>query len=116
MARTKVKQTYDELISLACEYGVDGNALFLAAAKQYDLQMKVIDKIRQAIEESDSMTCEKVYRGKEKNLYADPLIKELPRHTDSANKTLLTMLDIINKLGHKTEKKSALTAFNEEFE
>lgn len=116
MRKAKPKQTYDELLGLAKEYGVENNALFLSAAKQYDLQMKVIEKIRQAIDESDSMTCEKVYRGKEKNLYADPLIKELPRHTDSANKTLLTMLDIINKLGRKQEKESALSAFEKEFD
>lgn len=115
MSKAKVKQTYDELLKLAEEYGVQNNALFLAAAEQYDLQMKVIKMLRDSIESNDSMTCEKVYRGKEKNLYADPLIKELPRHTDSANKTLLTMLDIINKLGKRQEKESALSAFEKEF-
>jgi L-rhamnose mutarotase len=115
MRKAKTKQTYDELLELAKEYGVENNALFLSAAKQYDLQMKVIEKIRKAIDENESMTCEKVYRGKEKNLYADPLIKELPRHTDSANKTLLTMLDIVNKLGHPIKKESALSAFEKEF-
>lgn len=115
MRKTKPKQTFDELLKLAEEYGVENNALFLSAAKQYDLQMKVIEMLRQSIEENDSMTCEKVYRGKEKNLYADPLVKELPRHTDSANKTLLTMLDIINKLGKPVKKESALSAFEKEF-
>lgn len=115
MSKAKVKQTFDELLELAKEYGVENNALFLAAAKQYDLQMKVIEMLRESIEGNESMTCEKVYRGKEKNLYADPLVKELPRHTDSANKTLLTMLDIINKLGKPIKKESALSAFEKEF-
>ena len=116
MAKPKNKATYDELMELAVEYGVDKNALFLAAAKQYDLQMKVIDMIRVQIESADSMTCEKVYRAGEKNLYADPLVKELPRHADSANKTLQTMLDIVSKLGKKKEKESALSQFEKEFE
>lgn len=115
MAKTKVVKTYDELMKLAQEYGVENNALFLSAARQYELQMQVIEKMRGAIEESDSLTCEKVYRAGEKNPYADPLIKELPRHTDSANKTLQTMLDIISKLGKKSEQESELGKFAKEF-
>ena len=38
--------TYDELLLMAKNYGVDKNALFLAAAKQYDLQQKVIETQR----------------------------------------------------------------------
>lgn len=114
MAKAKNKATYDELLELAKEYGVENNALFLNAAKQYELQMQVVNIIREAIK-SESLTCEKVYRGKEKNLYADPLVKELPRHTDSANKTLLAMLEIITKLGRKQEKETALGGFDKEF-
>lgn len=115
MARGKTKATYDELMELAKEYGVEDNALFIAAADQYDLQIKVIKKIRDQIDASDDLTCEKVYRGKEKNEYAAPLLRELPRHTDSANKTLAVMLEIINKLGKPAKKESALSTFEREF-
>ena len=114
MSKAKPKTTYADLLELAKEYGVENNALFLNAAKQYDLQMQVVSIIRESIN-ADSLTCEKVYRGKEKNLYADPLVKELPRHTDAANKTLLAMLEIITKLGKKQEKETALGAFGKEF-
>lgn len=115
MARGKTRATYDELMKLAQDYGVQDNALFIAAAEQYDLQIKVIMKIKAQIEGSDDLTCEKVYRGKEKNEYAAPLLRELPRHTDSANKTLAVMLEIINKLGKPAKKESALSAFEKEF-
>ena len=115
MGKVKVVKTYDELLGLAKEYGVENNALFLAAARQYDLQMKVIDKMRDAIENGESLTCEKTYQPGEKNTYADPLVKELPRHADSANKTLQTMLDIISKLGKKSEQESELGKFAKEF-
>lgn len=114
MAKTKVKGTYEDLIKLAKEYGVEENRLFLSAAETYSLQMDIIREMKKEIENS-SMTCEKTYLAGEKNSYANPIIKELPRHTDSANKTLLTMLDIINKLGRKQEKESALSAFDKEF-
>ena len=39
----------------------------------------------------------------ENNDYAAPLVKELPKHSDAANRTAGTILDIIVKLGRKTE-------------
>ena len=35
----------------------------------------------------------------EKNDYAAPLVKELPKHSDAANRTAGIILDIIVKLG-----------------
>ena len=114
MAKAKIKATYEQLLELAKEYGVESNALFLNAAKQYELQMQVITMMRDAID-GEALTCEKTYLAGEKNTYANPLIKELPRHADSASKTLQTMLDIITKLGRKQEKESALSRFDKEF-
>lgn len=114
MAKAKVKTTFDDLLKLAKEYGVDDNALFVNAAKQYELQMQVVEMMRDEIKGA-ALTCEKTYLAGEKNTYANPLIKELPRHADSANKTLLAMLEIINKLGHKQERESALGGFDKEF-
>lgn len=90
--------TYDELLKMAKSYGVDNNALFLAAAKQYDLQQRVIDLLREGIEDGD-LTTKKTYIKGEGNDYAAPLVKELPKHSDAANRTAGTILDIIVKLG-----------------
>ena len=104
----KVKTTYDELMELAKRYGVDKNALFLAAAKQYDLQQRVIGLIKQSIEEGD-LTTQKTYIAGQANDYAAPLVKELPKHSDAANRTAQTMLDIITKLGREEQRRSALS-------
>jgi hypothetical protein len=103
-------------MNLAREYHVEDNALFIAAAEQYEIQCQVIKMIKEQLDADGSAVSSKEYVKGRVNDYANPLIKELPKHSDSASRTLLTMLDIINKLGHKTESKSALTAFNEEFE
>ena len=95
----KVKTTYDELMELAEQYGVENNALFVASAKQYSTQQKVIENIRQALEEEDNLMTTKEYVKGRMNVYANPLVRELPKHADSANKTLNTMLDIVIKLG-----------------
>ena len=90
--------TYDELLRMAKSYGVENNALFLAAAKQYDLQQRVIEMLKEGIEDGD-LTTQKTYLKGQANDYAAPLVKELPKHSDAANRTAGTILDIIVKLG-----------------
>ena len=102
--------TYKDLLRLAEEYGVDENALFLSAAKQYELQRKVIGMIEEAIANGDALV-NRVNVKNGENLEAHPLIKELPKHIDSANKTLRTMLDIITGLGIKKSVGSKLGDF-----
>ena len=98
----KKTATYDELLKMAKSYGVDQNALFLAAAKQYDLQQRVIDLLKEGIEDGE-LTTSKTYIAGQSNDYAAPLVKELPKHSDAANRTAGIILDIIVKLGQKKE-------------
>ena len=113
MAKQKV--TFDELMLLAKRYGLESNELFISCANQYDLQQKVIRNIKEAIESEESMTVSKEYVKNRLNVYANPLVKELPKHSDSANKTLAMMLDIIEKLGTKEQKpKSKLESLMDE--
>ena len=112
---TKQKVTFDELMLLAKRYGLESNELFISCANQYDLQQKVIRNIKEAIESEESMTVSKEYVKNRLNVYANPLVKELPKHSDSANKTLAMMLDIIEKLGTKEQKpKSKLESLMDE--
>ena len=99
----KMPTTYEELLRMAKQYGVDQNALFLAAAKQYDLQQRVIEMLKAGIEESDLVTS-KTYISGQANDYAAPLVKELPKHSDAANRTAGIILDIIVKLGQKPDE------------
>jgi hypothetical protein len=103
----KKTTTYDDLLKMAKSYGVDQNALFLAAAKQYALQQRVIDLLREGIEEGD-LTTQKTYLKGQANDYAAPLVKELPKHSDAANRTAGTILDIIVKLGKPPAEENGL--------
>jgi len=91
-------KTYAELLKMAKSYGIEKNALFLVAAEQYDLQQRVIKLMKAEIDEND-LTTQKTYLKGEKNDYAAPLVKELPKHSDAANRTAGIILDIIVKLG-----------------
>lgn len=101
MAKKQV--LYDDLVAMAEEYGIAENALLRAAMKQYELQQKVLDMLRAEIDAGE-LTTEKSYVAGASNTYAAPLVKELPKHSDAANRTAGTILDIIIKLGHKQEK------------
>ena len=102
-ASKNMPTTYEELLRMAKQYGVDQNALFLAAAKQYDLQQRVIEMLKAGIEDSDLVTS-KTYIAGQANDYAAPLVKELPKHSDAANRTAGIILDIIVKLGQKPDE------------
>ena len=91
---------------MAKQYGVEQNALFLAAAKQYDLQQRVIAMLNAGIEDGE-LTTSKTYIAGQSNDYAAPLVKELPKHSDAANRTAQVILDIIVKLGQKPEENAA---------
>ena len=108
MARKKAtkKLVYDEIMEMAKEYGVSENALFISCANQYALQQDIIERMKKSLDEDDNCTIDKEYVKGRPNLCINPLVKELPKHSDSANRTLATMIDIINKLGHKPEQKN----------
>lgn len=96
---TRKNKTYSDLMKLAKTYGVENNALFVQAAEQYSVQQMVIQQIRDSLQSDEDLLTSKEYVKGRKNVYTHPLVKELPKHADSANKTLGTMLEIINKLG-----------------
>lgn len=95
---------------MAEEYGVEDNALFLSAAKNYQTQKKLIDRMSECIEHDETIVSKEYVKGRE-TLTAHPLVQQLPKHIDSANKSLSTMLDIITKLGEKQSPGSKLGTF-----
>lgn len=110
----KARTTYADLLKLAESYGVKDNALFISAVNQYCVQQKVIENINKALEEEDELVTKKEYVKGRENIYANPLVRELPKHADSANKTLAIMLDIITKLGREQKAPSKLGAMIDE--
>lgn len=99
---------------MARDYGVDKNALFLQAVEQYDVQARVIQSIKEALDSEENLMTSKEYVKGRENVYANPLVKELPKHADAANRTLQTMLTIIEKLGRPPEPKDRLTEMQED--
>lgn len=96
MAKQKV--TFDDIMKLAEQYGVADNVLFVSASRRYTEQMEMIQKIHDDLNER-GMMIEKINVKGDTNIDANPLVSQLPKYNDTANKTLGVMLDIILKLG-----------------
>jgi hypothetical protein len=94
----KVKETYDEILELADQYGVKDNVLFVSAAKRYAGQMEMIQKIQEDLEQRGLVLVNVGSTGQTK-VEPNPMAAQLPKYNDTANKTLGVMLDIIGKLG-----------------
>lgn len=106
MAKAQKTITFDDLMKLAKRFSVEDNEMFISCAKQYEMQTNLIDKMKRAIEDDEMLVTKEYVKGRE-NVMANPLIKELPKHYDSANKTLGIMLNIIEAMGSREEKKQS---------
>lgn len=97
--------------SMAKQYGVDSNAFFLQSLKNYETIQKAIESIDAALADNDAMVTKEYVKGRE-NLYVNPAIKELPKLSDAANKTMSTMISIIKEFGEIKETDEFLDFIN----
>ena len=88
----------EEIMRLAEESGVDDNFFFMTTFDRYQTQLKILDGLKQAIE-GEGMLVSKEYVKGRKNVYANPAVAEYNRTTDSANKTVSTLMKIIKTFG-----------------
>jgi len=93
---------YRKMISFGKIYQVETEQDFLEAARIYAEEAALIDQMRDKIAE-DGLTVEKTYKTGSVEV-AHPLLSELPRHVESANKCLTTIGNMIDERGAKKER------------
>ena len=104
MARKKsLKEQAKEIIKIAEEAGVQTNYFFLTTFQRYQTQIGVLDKLEKIIAETDTLVTKEYVKGRE-NLYTNPAITEYNRTTDSANKTVSTLIRIIDGFKREDEE------------
>ena len=94
MAKSRDQQA-EEIRKLAEESGVQSNYLFITTFDRYQVQLRILDRLEQAVDAENDVTVEKKYGKNAVNTYANPVIKEYSRAVDSANKTVGTLMRII---------------------
>ena len=93
---------YRKMIAFGKSYQVEKEQDFVEAARIYSEEAALIDQMRDKIAE-DGLTVEKTYKTGSVEV-AHPLLSELPRHVESANKCLATIGNMIGERGAKKEK------------
>lgn len=107
--RKDLHQQAEEIIKLAENSGVQSNFLFVTTFKRYQVQLGILDELEKAMKEN-GMLVEKEYVKGRKNLYGNPAVAEYNRTTDSANKTVTTLMRIIHNftMGEKPKNNDPL--------
>ena len=95
---SKTLKSVKEIKQLAKENGVDNNPLFSTTLDRYETQLEVLAslkaKISEAVVENKTLVTKEYVKGRE-NYYTHPAISEFNKTTDSANKTVATLMKII---------------------
>lgn len=94
MAKMTLTEQAQEIIKIAEESGVQSNYFFITTFKRYQMQLVMLYELEKSIKE-DGMLVEKEYVKGRKNLYSSPAVKDYNATTDSANRTVSTLMKII---------------------
>ena len=93
MAKSLNEQA-QEILRIAEENGVQSNFFFVTTFKRYQVQMNILNELEKTMKD-EGMLVKKEYVKGRKNLYSSPALTEYNKTTDSANKTVSTLLKII---------------------
>lgn len=94
MKKIDLNKQAEEIIKIAEASGVQSNFFFLTTFKRYQVQLNILIDLEKNLK-SEGMLVSKEYVKGRKNLYCNPAVAEYNKTTDSANKTVGTLIKII---------------------
>lgn len=96
----------EEILKVAESYNVDKNFFFVTTFKRYMVQIKILNELELSIKEDGVLVTKEYVKGR-KNVYSHPAIQDYNRTTDSANKTVATLMRIIKNFSGEDGETSA---------
>lgn len=91
-----------EILRIAEENGVQTNFFFVTTFRRYQVQIQILNDLEKALKENGTLVTKEYVKGR-KNLYDNPAINAYNRTTDSANKTVTTLMKIIRGFNNDNE-------------
>lgn len=85
----------EEILKIAESYNVDKNFFFLTTFKRYMVQLKALNELEKAINQDGVLVTKEYVKGRQ-NVYSHPAVQDYNRTTDSANKTVSTLMKIVS--------------------
>lgn len=94
MAKMTLNQQAQEIMRIAEESGVQSNFFFLTTFKRYQVQLNILNELEKTMKDEGMLVSKEYVKGR-KNLYSNPAVAEYNKTTDSANKTVATLMRIL---------------------
>ena len=98
MAKMDLQKQANEILRIAEESGAQSNFFFVTTFKRYQVQLKILSELEKCLDDEGTTVTKEYVKGR-KNLYSNPAISDYNRTTDSANKTVATLMRILKNYG-----------------
>lgn len=98
MSKLSLQEQANEIKRMAEESGLESNYFFITTFERYEVQLSILDQFKKSMEK-DGMIVSKEYVKGRGNLYESPAVAGFNRTTDSANKTVSTLMRILKNFG-----------------
>lgn len=94
MAKMTLQEQAEAIKRMAEESGLESNYFFITTFERYEVQLSILERLKESMDK-DGMLVSKEYVKGRGNLYSSPAVTEYNRTTDSANKTVSTLMRIL---------------------
>lgn len=94
MDKLSLNEQAQEIIRMAEETGVQTNFFFVTTFKRYRVQLSNLSELEKAVKENGTLVTKEYVKGRA-NIYVNPAVTEYNKTTDSANRTVTTLMKII---------------------
>ncbi len=95
--KASLEEQAREILRIAEQHGVEQNFFFITTFKRYQVQLTILSELEKSIQEDGLLVTKEYVKGR-KNIYSHPAIQDYNRTTDSANRTVTTLMRIIKGL------------------
>lgn len=96
-----------KVLAEAQNKGLTTNYFFETTFKRYKMQLEILDKLENAINENGALITKEYVKGRE-NLCANPAITEYNKTATAANGTASTLINILKTLPAQSESVGSL--------
>lgn len=103
MNREQLEIKAESIRKMADNSGCGDDFFFVTTFDRYLVQLRILEDLEKAINEEGMLVSKEYVKGR-KNLYTNPAVSDFNRTTDSANKTVSTLIRIIKSFGTGTKE------------
>lgn len=106
MENKSLSEKAQEILKMAEETGVQTNFFFVTTFERYQVQLSNLSELEKAIKETGTLVTKEYVKGRA-NIYVNPAVTEYNKTTDSANRTVTTLMKIIKGFAKEDEERDA---------